>query len=93
MARQEILMEELKTFLNSDLQVTAWPAKHAKKQAVIEYMAGKFEEDKTYTEFEVNEILNKFHTFNDPALLRRELYEKKFFDRDLNGSKYWKISK
>ncbi|PIR69175.1 MAG: transcriptional regulator [Candidatus Niyogibacteria bacterium CG10_big_fil_rev_8_21_14_0_10_46_36] len=86
-------MEEIKTFLNANLQVISWPAKHAKKQAVIEYMAEKFEEGRTYTESEVNEILNKFHTFNDPALLRRELFEKKFFDRDLNGGKYWKISK
>ena len=86
-------MEEIKTFLNSDLQVTTWPAKHQKKQLVIEYLASKFEEGKTYTEAEVNEILTQFHTFNDHALLRRELYERKILDRDINGSRYWKVSK
>jgi hypothetical protein len=85
-------MEEIKTFLNSDAQITAWPAKHAKKAIVIEYLAGKLEEGKEYTEGEINEILNKFHTFGDPALLRRELYERRFLDRDTNGSKYWKMS-
>jgi hypothetical protein len=84
-------MEELKTILNSENQVTIWPAKGKKKEAVIAYMADKFEEDLFYSEAEVNNILNKFHTFDDAALLRRELYKIKYLDRDINGSKYWKV--
>lgn len=86
-------MEELKTILNSENQITIWPAKGSRKIAVINYLANKFKEGRTYTESEVNEILNNLHTFNDPALLRRELYEKGFLDRDTNGSKYWKVEK
>ncbi len=86
-------MEEIKTILNSENQITIWPAKGSKKTAVIDYLATKFEEGKRYTELEVNEILNKLHTFNDPALLRRELYERGFLDRDTNGGKYWKLEK
>ena len=51
----------------------------------------KFETGKFYTEKEVNEVLNNSHTFGDAALLRRELFEKKFLDRELDGRKYWKI--
>jgi hypothetical protein len=34
-----------------------------------------------YTEKEVNAILKQYHTFEDRALLRRELYDKRYFDR------------
>ncbi len=85
-------MEEIKTILNAEGQVTIWPAKHAKKALVVEYLAGKFEIGRTYTEPEVNEILSASHTLNDSALLRRELFERKFFDRSPNGEKYWRIN-
>ena len=86
-------MNEIKAYLNSELQVTSWPAKSKNKEAVISYLAEKFEKEKFYTEKEVNELLNKFHTFSDSTLLRRELYERKLLDRDNNGSRYWKVNK
>lgn len=84
-------MEEIKTILNSESQVTVWPSKGKKKEAVISYLANKFQKDQFYNEGEVNDILNQFHTFDDAALLRRELYERKFLDRDADGSRYWKV--
>jgi hypothetical protein len=38
----------------------------------------------------VNAILGDYHTFNDPALLRRELIMKDLLDRTPDGNKYWK---
>ncbi len=52
------------------------------------YLADKFEQKKTYTEPEVNALLNRWHTFEDPATLRRELYNCRFLDRDTACTHY-----
>lgn len=52
------------------------------------YLAGKFEAGREYTEREVNELLLDWHTFADPATLRRELYDYGFLDRSRDGKVY-----
>ncbi len=83
--------EGLKGFLNKDSKLKSWPShKNKNKQLLaLEYLASKFEAGREYSEREVNEVLNQNHTFGDPALLRRELYMKGFFDRTPDGSRYW----
>ncbi len=81
----------LRNFLDDDQKVTGWPSKPSKKMVILEYLAQYFEEDKFYTEKEVNELLNQHHTFEDPALLRRELFSRKFLGREQDCSKYWKL--
>ena len=61
--------------IDSDGRVTRWPRKEAERQLVLHYLRDRFEVGRTYTEREVNEILNLHHTFSDWALLRRELFE------------------
>jgi hypothetical protein len=86
---------QLKGFLDKDLKLKTWPSrKHKDKQLLaLEYLASKFEPVREYSEKEVNEILSRHHTFGDPALIRRELYMKGFFDRALDGSRYWRQNK
>jgi hypothetical protein len=57
---------------------------------VLEWLADAFECDVQYTEREVNERLDRRHTFQDRALLRRELFENGFLDRTRDGSAYWR---
>ena len=82
-------MPALKNFLNGEGQLKAFPAKRKMKVEALFYLAEKFEEGKEYTEKEVNTLLNQWHTFGDPATLRRELYDYRFLDRSPNGSRYW----
>ncbi len=81
----------LKGFLDKDSKLKSWPSrKHRDKQLLaLEYLAAKFEAERQYSEKEVNELLNRHHTFGDPALLRRELFMKKLLDRTPDGSRYW----
>ena len=81
----------LKGFLDKDSKLKSWPSrKHRDKQlAALKYLASKFEIKRVYSEKEVNEILNRHHTFGDPAMLRRELFMKKLLDRTPDGSRYW----
>lgn len=80
----------LTNFINEDGRITAWPKKHDKKRAVLDYLAEKFEPDHHYTEREVNAVLEKWHTFGDLFLLRRGLIEEKLLCRTRDGSAYWR---
>ena len=81
---------DLTNYLNKQNQLMVWPAKKKNQMDALLYLADQFELGKMYNEKEVNELLNKFHTFEDPALLRRELYEKRLLNRKHDGSEYWK---
>ncbi|MBS4219520.1 DUF2087 domain-containing protein [Bacillus sp. FJAT-49711] len=82
--------DEIKGFFNEKGQLKSWPAKRSKKLIAVNFLAGKFAEGRTYSEKEVNAILDEWHLFGDSALLRRELFENKWLDRTLDGSQYWK---
>lgn len=87
--------EQLKGFLDKNSKLKVWPSRkqRAKQVLALEFLTSKFEAGREYTEKEVNEILNQHHTFGDPALLRRELYMKGFFDRTPDGRRYWRQKK
>jgi hypothetical protein len=78
----------LRHFLDPEGRLTLYPAKRRAKRYALAYLAGKFEAGRTYTEKEVNQTLKDWHTFGDWALLRRELYDHHFFDREANGTDY-----
>lgn len=80
-------------FLDEQGRVTALPQKQAKRAAVLEYLAQKFEFDNDYTEKEVNEICLAWHTFNDYFLIRRSLIEARLLLRMPDGSRYWRNGK
>ena len=78
----------LRNFLDGDGKLTAFPAKRKMKIYCLFYLAQKFETEKEYTEQEINNVLLDWHTFADPATLRRELYDYRFLDRSLDGKVY-----
>ena len=81
---------ELKSFLNEALRLKAIPAKSRKKLTALHYLAGKFEVDRQYTESEVNDILDDWTEFHDPATLRRELFNKHLLNRTPDCRAYWR---
>lgn len=84
---------EIKSYLDEENRLEEWPSKRNKgksQQLALEYMASKFSEGVKYSEKEVNALLNQYHTFNDPALLRREMVERKLLARMRDGSAYWR---
>jgi hypothetical protein len=78
-------------YLDKQGRVKTWPSRQHKRlqREVLEYLAAKFEKGRHYSEREVNALLNRHHTFGDPALLRRELIEAGLLVRKRDGSAYW----
>lgn len=73
---------------NPQKQLVRWPSKSSEKTLVLEYLASRFVAGNLYSETQVNAVLKAWHTFSDWALLRRELFERGFFEREANGSSY-----
>ncbi|MCM1992101.1 DUF2087 domain-containing protein [Oceanirhabdus seepicola] len=84
---------EVMKFLDSENRVKNYPRKRKKKIDVLGYLIEKFQENREYTEQEVNEVLGKYHTFNDVCFLRRELVDIGYLNRRRDGSMYWKRQK
>jgi hypothetical protein len=86
------LDNQLRGYLDDDGLLTRLPGKKQKKKLdlLIDFLASQFESDTTYTEIEVNTILNQHHSFNDPATLRRLLIGTKKLQRSVDGREYWK---
>lgn len=78
----------LRNFLNESGRLTAFPAKRKMKIYCLFYLAQKVEANRDYTEREVGDLLLEWHTFADPATLRRELYDYHFLDRSRDGKIY-----
>ncbi|MDE6838539.1 MAG: DUF2087 domain-containing protein [Acutalibacter sp.] len=81
-------MKQLKNFLDGDGRLVKLPARRGMRQEALAYLAEKFQPGRTYTEREVNELLLCWHTFGDPATLRRALFDCRFLDRDPYGRSY-----
>ncbi len=82
------LPDLLKNFLDGEGKLIRYPSKRRMKWLALCYLAEKFRPDTDYSEKEVNEILKTWNTFSDHVLLRRELYEFGFLDRERDGSCY-----
>jgi hypothetical protein len=65
----------------------ALPKDDAEKQKLLSELAEKFEIDKIYKEDEVNEIIDQEH-FNDHALVRREMVNFGYFEKDSYKGEY-----
>lgn len=80
----------LKAFYDDEGRVKQWPAARKLQLLILPDLADKFTLGTLYTERQVNALLDDWHTFKDAALLRRELFEAGYFNREKDGSCYWR---
>lgn len=69
------------------LRLTTFPAKEKKKIVILRKIANQFENDKRYSEKEVNMILKEI--YDDFATIRRYLIEYGFMERTIDCQYYW----
>jgi DNA-binding transcriptional ArsR family regulator len=67
--------------------IQAMPTGYKKRLVVLKWLANHFEQDRRYTEREVNEIIEHHH--EDYCMLRREMVDGRLMDRE-NGV-YWRL--
>ena len=84
-----MLVQELRNFLDSEGRLTKYPAKLRLKILSLYYLSSKIIPHVRYTEREINEIIRQWHTFEDWALLRRDMFDRGLLERERNGATYW----
>ncbi len=82
---------ELKNFLDAEGRLRQWPTKQKLQLLAIPALAEAIPVGQRFTEREINELLNRWHTFGDPALLRRLLCDMGYLARERDGSVYWRV--
>ncbi|PIE98806.1 MAG: hypothetical protein CR988_01490 [Treponema sp.] len=78
-----------KRIINEDNKIIRWPKKNKDQHLILQYIANKFSTGILYSENKVNHIIKNAITFDDYAIIRRELIEKHYLNRTNNCEKYW----
>jgi len=84
-------LDAIRPFLDEDGRLTQWPRKYSRKLVAARYLAVRFELGRVYSESQVNDILEDWHTFNDAAVLRRFLIDLGILARMSDGRQYWLV--
>lgn len=84
---------DISIFLDVAGKITQIPVPNRTKVPVLAYLVSKFEEDRFYSEKEVNEVISAWHNFGDYFILRRLLIDHKFLARTPDGARYWVIQR
>jgi predicted transcriptional regulator len=78
----------LKTFVDEEGRIKAFPAQEKKYLVLLQYVLQAFEPGVHYSEKQVNEIMNRFN--EDTASLRRGMIEYHLMERQGGGGEYWR---
>ncbi|WP_243362853.1 DUF2087 domain-containing protein [Fundidesulfovibrio terrae] len=74
-------------------QLTRWPGKFSHREPCLWVMWSKIPPRRDMNERQVNELLLEGHLFEDPALLRREMFDRGMLARTPDGRVYRRIER
>lgn len=80
-------LQVMKNYMNEDGSLKSYPSKEKKKIIILTEIMKNFKKDVTYSEKEINKILNRI--YEDHATLRRALIEYGFLERSKDCASYW----
>lgn len=80
-----------KKFFEKYVHSQNMPRNDALKQVILKRIMNDFQENKIYFEQEVNEIIKKY--FEDYTIIRRELINFSYMQRDPVKGEYWVVKK
>lgn len=83
--------KSLQSFIGDDRRLKAWPVKRGKQLAFLEIIASRIRPGVKYTEQQFNTVLHCYHSFNDPARLRRDMLGYGMIKRKIDGSDYQRV--
>lgn len=71
-------------------RITRWSGKVKEQEAMLRYLIEKFEPERSYTEQQVNALLQQWYLDADFVLVRRSLIDAGLLQRTRNGARYWR---
>ena len=82
-------IKKMANYYDTDGKLLQYPSKKPMRILALAKIGECFEQDKKYTEKEVNEIIKSNIAFSDVELIRREMFQYKILGRLRDGSEYW----
>jgi hypothetical protein len=86
-------LQRLRRYFDINGRLLRWPTKFSDQEPCLWVLWSKLPSRKTLSEGEMNALLLDHHRFEDPALLRRELKERKMVTRTLDGREYRRLER
>jgi DNA-binding transcriptional ArsR family regulator len=80
----------LHDFLDEHGRITRWSSKLKDQEAMMAYVLEKFEPERSYSEMEVNEMIQRWYLDADFVLLRRSMVDAGLLHRTKDGFRYWR---
>lgn len=71
-------------------RITRWSGKVKEQEAMLRYLIDKFEPERSYTESQVNELLQQWYLDADFVRVRRSLIDAGLLRRTRDGARYWR---
>jgi len=88
-----VALQRLSHYFDANSRLIRWPRKFSHQEPCLWVLWSQLPPRKILTEQEVNELLLANHRFEDPALLRREMKERKMVTRTLDGHEYRRVER
>jgi hypothetical protein len=85
------LIEKTARHFDSAGRLIRWPARDKQAILCLFVLWSRIKPGESFTEREISELLDEWHTFGDHALLRRALVDYGLMSRTVDGSKYVRI--
>ena len=86
-------LQRLSRYFDANGRWIRWPTKFSHQEPCLWVLWSKLPPRRTLSEREINELLLANHRFEDPALLRREMKERKMVTRTLDGREYRRVER
>lgn len=88
-----VQLQRLSRYFDDNGRLIRWPTKFSHQEPCLWVLWSKIPTRRTLSEREINESLLVNHCFEDPALLRREMKERKLVTRTLDGREYRRVER
>lgn len=86
-------LEQLLRFFDAKGRLAQWPSKTSQRIPCLWVLWSRLPVRKAIGESELNRLLRSEHAFDDPALLRRELYDNRLVTRTADCREYRRLEK
>jgi len=86
-------VKRLVRMFDQEGKLVRWPSKRSQQELCLWVIWSRIPARQTFTEKEINLLLNENHHFGDHALLRRWLCDYRMMDRTRDGREYHRIEK
>lgn len=86
-------LERLVRYFDAGGRLKQWPSKFSDQESCLWVLWAQLPANKSLTESGINQHLAANHLFRDPALLRREMKDRKLVTRSIDGREYRRVER